>query len=149
MIENKGNGWQDYFSRNSSDYNYAEELFIQWAKRRCTYYARLGFDEKKSNISLFYHLNPILRNLPDFIIKNNDKLFLVNVKGTVNIKEKEIKILPKLIETYASENVPMVYAFCFKGKEPQFIKTDKLFKLYESGTPGVWTDGVVYKTIKL
>ena len=144
-----GNGSQDYFSRNSANYNIAEDLFMEWAKRKCTYFARIGFDEKKSNISLFYHLNPIIRNLPDYIIKNNGRLFLVNVKGTSNIKEKEMKMLPKLIESFASEKVPLVYAFCFRDKEPQFIKTDKLIELYEAGIKKVWSDGVVYKTIKL
>lgn len=144
-----GAGSQDYNERNSVPINLGEELFLEWAKDKCTFISRLGFDEKKGNVDLFYNLNPVLRNIPDFVIINNYRIFLVNVKGTANIKRKEIDLLPKIIEAYSSEKAPLVYAFCFRGYDPIFMNTEKLFKLYEESQDKVWDDGVVYRTIKI
>jgi hypothetical protein len=144
-----GSGSQDYNERNSVKINLGEELFLEWAKSKCTFISRLGFDEKNRNVDLFYNLNPILRNIPDFVILNNHRIFLVNVKGTTNIKRKEIELLPKIIEAYSSEKAPLVYAFCFRGNEPVFMNTEKLFKMYEESQDKVWDDGVIYRTIKI
>ena len=144
-----GSGSQDYNERNSVKINLGEELFLEWAKSKCTFISRLGFDEKNRNVDLFYNLNPILRNMPDFVILNNHRIFLVNVKGTTNIKRKEIELLPKIIEAYSSEKAPLVYAFCFRGNEPVFMSTEKLFKMYEESQDKVWDDGVIYRTIKI
>ena len=144
-----GSGSQDYNERNSVKINLGEELFLEWAKSKCTFISRLGFDEKNRNVDLFYNLNPILRNIPDFVILNNHRIFLVNVKGTTNIKRKEIELLPKIIEAYSSEKAPLVYAFCFRGNEPVFKSTEKLFKMYEESQDKVWDDGVIYRTIKI
>lgn len=144
-----GSGSQDYNERNSVSINLGEEIFLEWASRKCTFITRLGFDEKNRNVELFYTLNPIVRNIPDFLIINNHRIFLVNVKGTANIKKKEVDLLPKLIEAYSTEKAPLVYAFCFRGSDPIFMNTEKLLKLYSESEDKKWDDGVVYRTIKI
>lgn len=145
-----GNGGQDYNERNSVSVNLGEELFLEWAKNKCTFISRLGFDEKNKNVDFFYNINPVLRNIPDFLIINNHRVFLVNVKGTANIKKKEIDLLPRLVEVYSTEKAPLIYAFCFRGcSEPTFMNTDKLLKLYAESEDKIWDDGVVYRTIKI
>ncbi len=146
---NFGNGGQTYDERNSNPINLGEELFIEWAKEKCSFFTRLGFDEKNSNVDFFFKLNPLLRNLPDFLIIQNNKIFLVNVKGTGNIKKKEIDILPKIVEAYASDDVPLVYAFCFRNTYPIFINTQRLIELFEEAADKSWDDGVVYRTINI
>ena len=148
-MEHFGDGSQNYEDRQSIGINIGEKLFEDWTKEKCTFIARLGFDEKYGNVPNFFDLNPIVRNIPDYVILNNNRLFLVNVKGTTNIKAKEIAILPQLVEAYSSEKAPLVYAFCFRGEIPQFITTTQLNELYELGVDKEWTDGIKYRRINL
>jgi hypothetical protein len=144
-----GSGKQTFNDRNSIKINLAEELFLDWAAEKCSFVARLGFDEKAGYVDKFFEINPLLRNIPDFLIMNNDKLFLVNVKGTANIKQKEMDLLPKLVEIYSNVNAPLVYCFCFRNEKPLFFTTTQLTELYEQATESKWDDGVVYRNIKI
>jgi hypothetical protein len=144
-----GSGKQTYNDRNSIKINLGEELFLDWAAEKCSFVTRLGFDEKAGFVEKFFEINPLLRNIPDFLIINNDKLFLVNVKGTDNIKQKEMDLLPKLIETYSSENAPLVYCFCFRNQKPLFLTTTQLTELYDQESDNKWDDGIVYRKIKI
>lgn len=144
-----GNARQSYNDRNSIKVNLGEELFLDWAAEKCSFIARLGFDEKAGFVDKFFDLNPLLRNIPDFIIINNDRVFLVNVKGTHNFKQKEYELLPKIISTYSSENAPLIYAFCFRNESPKFVTTTQIFDLYEKSTEKVWDDGVIYRSLDL
>lgn len=144
-----GNARQNYNDRNSIKINLGEELFLDWAAEKCSFVARLGFDEKAGNVEKFFDLNPILRNIPDFLIINNDRAFLVNVKGTHNFKQKEYDLLPKIIETYASENAPLVYAFCFRNEQPKFVTTTQIIDLFDKSIEKVWDDGVAYRSLDL
>ena len=144
-----GNARQNYNDRNSIKVNLGEELFLDWAAEKCSFVSRLGFDEKAGNVDKFFDLNPILRNIPDFLIINNDRAFLVNVKGTINFKRKEYDLLPKLIETYASDNAPLVYAFCFRNEQPKFVTTTQIIDLFDKSIEKVWDDGVAYRSLDL
>jgi len=84
-----GNATQDYQGRQDVGVNIGEEIFEQWCARNGWNCTRLGFDEKFANVGAFYNLNPVLRNMPDYVIQRDEKTFAVNVKGTPNIKEKE------------------------------------------------------------
>ena len=92
-----GNASQDYQGRQSVGVNIGEQIFEQWCERTGWNCTRLGFDEKFANVGAFYNLNPVLRNMPDYVIQRDDRTFAVNVKGTPNIKEKERLLLPQLI----------------------------------------------------
>ena len=56
---------------------------------------------------------------------------VVNVKGTANFKEKEIKMIPMFLEWFSSKKAPLVYAFCFEECEPLFVYPEKVIYLYE------------------
>jgi len=143
-----GNGSENYSDRQKH-INIAEQLFIDWSNNKNYKIKRIGFDEKDNFVDNFFHLNTILRNLPDFVISRDDKCFVVNVKGTCNIKMKEFELMPSLIELFSEENAPLIYAFCFKEKPPIFKKATEVIELYNEVTDKKWSDGVIYRSIKL
>ena len=143
------NGSNNYQERNSVT-NIAEELFEKYCNQKGYFIRRLGFDEKKDPIPNFYNINTMVRNLPDYYVCTNKLSFLVMVKGTANIKQKEYELLPKFIEWYDSKECRLIYAFCFKtSNNPQLIYPNKLIDLYNESQDKVWHDGVVYRTLDL
>jgi hypothetical protein len=109
----------------------------------------ISISVRRHFVDNFFYLNTILRNLPDFVISRDDKCFVVNVKGTCNIKKKEFELMPSLIELFSEENAPLIYAFCFKEKPPIFKKATEVIELYNEVTDKKWSDGVIYRSIKL
>ncbi|QLF88113.1 hypothetical protein Venkman_gp38 [Methylophilales phage Venkman EXVC282S] len=141
------NASMSYKDRNKGN-NFAEDFFEEYCKDY--YIARLGFDEKNNSIPLFYNINPILRNMPDYFVYANKKTFVCNVKGTANIKQKEINILPNIAIAYNSKDCPLIYAFCFKGnKFPIFKSYQEVIDLYMNETNKQWNDGKIYRTLSL
>jgi len=147
-LEFFGDGSETYSDRQKH-INIAEVLFIEWAKVKNYKLNRIGFDEKSDSVPNFFKLNPILRNLPDFIINRDSKSFVVNVKGTANIKRKEYDLIPKLIECFSTEEAPLIYAFCFKDTEPIFKTAASVIELFDQSVDKNWSDGIVYRNIKL
>jgi hypothetical protein len=143
-----GNGFESYNDRQNH-INIAELLFVKWAEEKNYKINRIGFDEKNNSVNDFFKLNPILRNLPDFVISKDDKCFIINVKGTANIKKKEYDLIPKFIECFSSDKCPLIYAFCFQNKTPIFKKANDIIKLFENSTDKIWNDGVIYRNIYL
>jgi len=144
----KGNASQTYLERQSVR-NTGEDLFLEWASRKGYKVHRLGFDEKDGNVDNFYELNFFLRNIPDFVITREDKIAVVNVKGTPNMKWKEVSMLPNLMEIYSEKNAPLIYAFCFTGENPIFKKAETVIELWSRATDKTWHDGVVYRRLNL
>ena len=144
-----GNASQDYQGRQGVGVNIGEEIFEQWCERNGWNCTRLGFDEKFANVGAFYNLNPVLRNMPDYVIQRGERTFVVNVKGTPNIKEKERMLLPQLIDAYSSEKAPLIYIFCVRGDRVRFAEAEHIIELYDIESDKQWHDGVVYRTIKL
>ena len=143
------NGSNNYQERNSVT-NIAEELFENYCNQKGYFIRRLGFDEKKDPIPNFYNINPMVRNLPDYYVYTNKLSFLVMVKGTANIKQKEYDLLANFLEWYDSKECRLIYAFCFKtSNNPQLIYPNKLIDLYNESQDKVWHDGVVYRTLDL
>lgn len=128
--------------------NIGEELFKTYCKQNEIYCYKLGFEE---NLMLdnFWKINPIIRNLPDFYITKNGRSALVNVKGTASIKYNEINIIDEMNKSYGSQDVPLMYCFCFENKKPIFMNIDELKKKFAEGIDGVWKDGKKYKRINL
>jgi hypothetical protein len=142
------NGTNTYKERQSVA-NVAEFLFEYYCAEKEYQLVRCGFDEKNKNIDNFFRLNPLLRNLPDYIVNTENDTFVVNVKGTANIKQKEIDLLPKFIENYGSKEAQLMYAFCFVGHDPKMIRPEKVIELYNQSNDKSWSDGVVYRTINI
>jgi len=139
-----------YDERVKSIKNDGEILFEMYCKANKSEFQRLGFDEHQENVSKFWRINAILRNLPDYVINAKNKTFVVAVKGTENFKQKEIDLLPSMIEAFSSPEAPLIYAFCFKERQtPIWIKPEKIIELYNNSHDEQWHDGVIYRNLKL
>ena len=130
--------------------NTGEILFEQYCNDRNVFFKRLGFDEKNNPLPFFYLINPLLRNIPDYYVVTKDRAFLVMVKGTGNMKKKEVDMIPQFIEWYGSKDVGLYYAFCFKDKRVAFRTPDQVIELYQKAEVDKrWTDQVIYRTLNL
>ena len=83
------------------------------------------------------------------IVNTENATFVVNVKGTGNFKQKEIDLLPKLVEHYSTKNAPLMYVFCFRDKEPIIMSPEAIIKRYANSYDRKWSDGVVYRNLNL
>lgn len=142
------NGSNTYTERQKVK-NRAEFLFEMYCAEKEYQLHRVGFDEKNKNVDNFYYLNPVLRNLPDYVVNTSRGTWVVMVKGTANIKQKEIELLPRLIDCFDSDKAKLVYAFCFLGKEPILIFPQKVETLYRNAKDKQWHDGVVYRSLEI
>lgn len=142
-----GNANQSYSERQGIGFNLAEDLFIEWANKKGWKCTRLGFDEKQGNVDNFFKLSPLLRNVPDFVITKNDKIYVVNVKGTPRFKKKEFDILDDIEESYSSPSAQLRYAFCFKNTEPKFFSTKEIKEMYNKEEEQKWHDGIIFKKL--
>ena len=145
-----GNSGQAYADRVKTIKNDGEYLFEKFCTIANTQFQRLGFDENKDNVPNFWKINPVLRNLPDYVINTKNKTFVVAVKGTDNFKQKEFELLPKMVEAFSSMQAPLIYAFCFKEKlGPIWIKPNKIIELYNKSQDQEWHDGVIYRNLNI
>ena len=124
-------------------------LFEVYCQRNGYKYTRLGFDENADPIRNFSNINPLLRNLPDYILDTKKELFVVQVKGSDNFKKKEFDLLPLFLEWYSTSKAPLVYAFCKKGHPIKLLFPEKVMELYKNSVDQKWSDGVVYRSLKL
>ena len=129
--------------------NIGEELFEKYCKEKGYICNRLGFDEGAGYIEKFFNLNPLLRNLPDYVVNTKTETFVVCVKGTPNLKKKEFELLPLMTEWFSSPKAPLVYAFCFKDQSPKLVFPEKIITLYEQSRDQKWDDGVVYRHLQI
>lgn len=141
-------GANSYEERQSVD-NTAEFLFEYYCAEKGYKLTRIGFDEKKKNVDNFFNLNKFLRNIPDYVVNTPKGIFVVNVKGTGNFKQKEYEMLPFFKESYSTDKAPLIYAFCFTGKDPILVYPDKLKDLWDKSTDKKWPDGVIYRHLEL
>jgi hypothetical protein len=147
-MSHSGNSYIERVSTAKSD---GEALFEKYCNVFDTKFQRLGFDEKNDNVPKFWRINPILRNLPDYLITNSfGKTYVVAVKGTENFKQKEFELLPKMVEAFSSKEAPLIYAFCFKEKQaPIWVKPHKIIELYKNAVDQQWHDGVIYRNLNI
>ena len=143
------NGNSSFAERNAGA-NLGEELFEQYCKEKQVFFKRLGFDEKNQQIPRFWEINPLIRNLPDYLVIGKNGTKLIMVKGTANIKQSEVRMIPQFIEWYHTKECPLYYAFCFKGQNTPYFRTpDQVIELYQQGVDKQWPDGVKYRTLDL
>lgn len=144
-----GNADQNYRERQSVGINIGEEIFEDWCRQNGWNCHRLGFDEKFANVGAFFNLNQILRNLPDYVIQRDSRIFVVNVKGTPNIKMTERMLLPELIAAFSSPKAHLVYAFCLRNNRVKFAEAEHVIDLFDLEHDKTWPDGKVYRTLRL
>ena len=130
--------------------NHGEILFERYCIDKNYKYWRLGFEEKTNTIPNYYHLNPLLRNIPDYILETNNGVYVTNVKGTANFKKQEIDMIPLFLEWYGSKEYPLVYVFCFAERKPVMVYPEKVIQLYQDATEDKqWADGKIYRTLNI
>ena len=137
------------YAERQSVIDIGEIMFIDWATQKNWTVNRVGFDSKNDSVPNFFRLNEVLRNIPDFIVNTETKTYVVNVKGTLNIKLKEINMLDKLESAYSSNSAPLIYAFCLKQQEPVLMSIETLRLRFSLAENKQWHDGVIYRTITL
>lgn len=130
-------------------YQVGEELFAEWALSRGFIATVFGSNARDNPIPNFSRLNPVLRNVPDYVLNKHNKTYVVSVKGTPSIKKKEMEMLDTLVACYSSEKAPLIYAFCFKGQEPVLMSVETLKQKYAEAEEKSWHDGVVYRRISI
>lgn len=144
-------GNQSFKGRNSKP-NQGEELFKAYCERQGVIAYHFGFDEKNQQIPKFYHLNPILRHLPDFIVHNpkTGRTMAVEVKGSLNYKQSDYERLDSYARAYGTEDAPYLIVFALPNriiwKKPEEVKA-----AYEWSTLiGSWDEGrTKYRTLDL
>ena len=142
------NGNNTYKERNSISYNKGEDIFLQYCKDKQLEVTRLGFDEKNASVSRFYDLSPFIRNLPDFIVTNGEKIILVNVKGSLNLKETEYELLEGFAHLYETESTKLYYAFCLSHSNIIWETVERVAEAYlQEKEIKQWPDGKRYKTL--
>jgi hypothetical protein len=141
-------GDNTYLERQSEP-NVGELRFEKYCSQNSIPWQRLGFDEKNNNIPNFFNLSIYLRNLPDYLVVIDGQTNVVNVKGTGNFKSSELLKLPSFQSMYATNECPLLYAFCFAGNLPVLHTIGEIKQLYEASSDKHWDDGVVYRTLRL
>lgn len=140
----------DSYEKRQSDVNVGEQIFEDYCKKMGYQCVKLGFDEKKDPIRNFSHINPLLRNIPDYLVDTGSSVMVVQVKGTTNFKKKEVDMIPLFMEWYSSSKAPLVYAFCFQDREkPVLVYPEKLIDLYQKSQDRKWGDGVIYRNLPI
>lgn len=142
-------GTNTYAERNSISYNQGEEIFLDFCEAKGLNVRRLGFDEKNAPVERFFDLPYFVRNLPDFIVTSSDKTTLVNVKGSLNLKQQEYERLDQIRELFETETCRLYYAFCLPSGII-WANTEKVKEAYRlSENAGVWPDGKEYRKLGL
>jgi hypothetical protein len=144
-----GNASQSYDQRNAVDYNIGEELFEMYCDTKGWEFRRIGFDEKHNSVPNFFKMSKMLRNLPDYVVTKDDLIYIVNVKGTNAIKQSERMIMPGMIKYFSSDEAPLMYAFCARGKPIRWCTPSKLMELYDQQQDRQWSDGKIYRLIPM
>ena len=144
-------GSKTYWERAAIARSTGEDLFEQYCLSHDCKFNRVGFDQKNDNVDYFWRFNGLLRNLPDYVITNaKGKTYAVAVKGTDNFKQKEIDLMPKMVEAFSSTEAPLIYAFCFKEKQaPIWLSPAKIIELYDKAQDNQWPDGVIYRNLNI
>ena len=137
------------YAQRQTEVNKGEVLFEEYCKEKGYEFVRIGFNEKKGQISNFFLINPLLRNIPDYFVNTPNGPLVVQVKGSPNFKKKEIDLMPLFLENYSSKEAPLVYAFCFEFCAPKLVYPERLIELYKNTVDRQWPDGVTYRCLQL
>jgi hypothetical protein len=141
------NGTNSYEERNSITYNQGEDIFLQWCRGKGLKVHRLGFDEKQDKVEHFYTLPSMVRNLPDYLVTDDTKAALVNVKGSMNFKAEEYARLDDLLYHYESDRCRLYYVFALPSRVT-WLTVDEVRELYDKSThKGRWPDGKEYRKL--
>jgi hypothetical protein len=141
------NGNATYQERNSIETNVGEERFLAYCESKGVTVHRLGFDEKRGKVARFFSLPDAVRLLPDFVVENDNKIVLVEVKGSANFKRRDYDRIDWLVSQFTNAETMLVFAFALPDGI-EWLTPGEVKELFELSThEGVWPDGVKYRTI--
>lgn len=146
-----GHGGQTYTERNNRPDNFGEELFIDHCRANGLTCQRIGFDEKQNKVVNFYHLNRVIRQLPDYVVtrKDTNRIAVVSVKGTSKFKEEDFNNLLWLETHYGTTAAPLWFVFALRTGI-HWRTPAEVAELYrQSNTEDTWTDGKTYRVLDL
>lgn len=141
------NGHASYAERNAISTNVGEERFLEYCARKNVVVRRLGFDEKHGKLARFFSLPDTIRLLPDFVVENDDRIVLVEVKGSANFKRRDYDRIDWLVEQFTNARTVLWFVFALPDGLV-WVKPDQVKGLFdESMAHGVWPDGVEFRTL--
>jgi hypothetical protein len=144
-----GNGNQSFSQRNARSVNLGEQLFESWCKTNQYSLHRLGYDEKTGPIDGWFKMSLIIRQMPDYLVKKDNRLAVVSVKGTLKFKTEDYDNLTWFEDMYATQQCPLRFVIA-RTNGITWLSTDELRQAYEASTNhGVWPDGKAWRELKL
>lgn len=139
------NGNASFDDRNSISTNVGEERFLEYCAKKNVTVRRLGFDEKHGKLARFYSLPDSIRLLPDFVVENDDRIVLVEVKGSANFKQRDYNRIDWLVQNFTNASTVLWFVFALPDGLI-WAKPGQVKKMFEGSTShGVWPDGVQYR----
>lgn len=143
------NGENTYKERQSV-LNKGEMLFEEYCKKKGHKFYKIGFSEKTQDIEKYYLLNAFIRNIPDYFVDTGKNCFVVQVKGTGNLKKEEADMIPFFVEYYANDKVELVYAFCMENQPVYVHRANKVLELYDNAEDRMWeSDKKIYRNLNV
>lgn len=143
------NGENTYKERQSV-LNKGEMLFEEYCKKKGHKFYKIGFSEKTQDIEKYYLLNAFIRNIPDYFVDTGKKCFVVQVKGTGNLKKEEADMIPFFVDYYANDECELIYAFCMENQPVYVHRANKVLELYSNAEDRMWeSDKKVYRNLNV
>ena len=144
-----GNGEQSFSQRNARSVNLGEQLFESWCEANSYTLHRIGYDEKTGPIEGWFKLSPVIRQMPDYLVKKDGRLAVTSVKGTLKFKEQDYDRLTWFEDMYASPGCPLRFVIA-TTTAITWLTTDQLRQAYEASTnQGVWPDGKAWRELNI
>lgn len=144
-------GDKSFKERNNRPDNFGEQLFIDHCRNNGLTCHRLGFDEKQEQITNFWHMSKVLRQLPDFVVTRPDtgRTGVVQVKGTTKFKQDDYNNLSWAESVYGSAKAQLWYVFALK-QGIYWLTVTQVAELYrQSSQEGQWPDGKTYRVLDI
>ena len=141
-----GGGDETFAERNAHPEDRGAELFRKWCDSKGYRCYRIGADPKDGKIPRYWELPEVVRFLPDFVLDRKGKLWLIEVKGSPNLKTKEYE---KLADRESMYRPNYRYAICWQGRIAVMTTADVASRYERSSVVGRWGDGKEYRELDL
>lgn len=143
------NGNNTYKERQTVK-NKGELLFEEYCKQKGHKFYKIGFSEKTNEIEKYYLINPVIRNIPDYFVDTGKNCFVVQVKGTGNLKHEEFEMISLFIKNYSNKDCELVYAFCMENQPVYVHRISKVVEMYNNAKDRTWeSDGKIYRNLNV
>ena len=141
------NGNATYAERNAITVNIGEERFLEYCAAKGVTVRRLGFDEKHGKVARFFDLPDAVRLLPDFLVESENSVYLVEVKGSANFKQRDYQRIDWMTEQFVNDRTELWFVFALPNGRV-WLRPGQVKHLYETSVKeATWPDGVTYRTL--